>query len=174
MVRFCIAAIIQVVYSDGSTATASNTGTISVASGVTYSIGMEVLRNDLGSANERVSGVTFNGQSIGACNPDGGDYDCTFYNCNSELTTSTYTATSDTINVDLTYTGHSYDCDCDMNDWSCSKEGTVAGRTAMTAVARFTLIPIPGALGLITMPPYMFSHSRTASCVIYKFENYLL
>ena len=135
-------AIMQVVYSAGTTATSSNTGAISVASGVTYRIVMHVLRNDLGSASERVTGVTFNGHSIGACNPDGGDYDCTFYNCNSELTRSTYTATSDTINVDLTYTGHSYDCDCDVNDWSCSSEGTVVGRTAMTAVAQFILIPI--------------------------------
>ena len=134
-------AIMHVVYSAGIFATSSNTGAISVASGVTYRIVMQVLRNDLGDAGEDVSGVTFNGQSIGACNPDGGDYDCTFYNCNSELTMSTYTATSDTINVDLTYTGHSYDCDCDVNDWSCSMEGTVAGRTKVTAVARFTLIP---------------------------------
>ena len=34
---------------------------------------MEILRNGLGGADERVSGVTFDGQSIGACNPDG-DY----------------------------------------------------------------------------------------------------
>ena len=117
-------------------------GSMLLLHGVTYSIVMEVLLNDLGDAGEKVSGVTFNGHSIGGCNPDGGQYNCTFYNCARELTSRNYTATSDTINVDATYLGYSHGCDCDVNDWSCSKEGTVAGRTAITAVARFILTPI--------------------------------
>jgi hypothetical protein len=41
----------------------------------------------------------------------------------------------------LVFTGHSCDCDCDKATWQCSAQSTVAGRTAMTAVARFTLTP---------------------------------
>lgn len=102
---------------------------------------MEVLRNDLGGDDEKVSDIKFDGVSIGSCNPDGGDYDCTFYNCQSALTETTYTPASSTINVELVYTGHSHDCDCDVSSWECSEENTVAGRAAMTAVARITLTP---------------------------------
>ena len=84
----------------------------------------------------------------------GGDYDCTFYDCNSELAHTTYTPSGNMINVQLTFTGHSHDCDCDTGDWSCSKQDTVAGRTAMTAVARFTLVQIaPTPAATTTAPP---------------------
>ena len=86
-----------------------------------------------------MSSIKFDGVSIGSCNPDGGDYDCTFYDCESALTETTYTPTSNMINVELIFTGHSKDCDCDTATWDCSKEDTVEGRTAMTAVARITL-----------------------------------
>lgn len=130
----------QVIYTSGTTALASNTGTIfGVASGTTYNVKVEVLRNDLASASEYVSAITFDGSSIGSCNPDGGDYDCTFYNCASTLSSTTYTPTSTTIAVVLTFVGHSHDCDCDTTTWQCSQENTVSGRVAMTAVARISL-----------------------------------
>jgi len=103
---------------------------------------VEVLRNDLGSDSERVSAIQFDGTSMGDCNPDGGDYDCTMYDCASTLSSMYYTATASTIAVELTFTGHSHDCDCDTTSWECSKENTVSGRTAMTAVARVTLTPL--------------------------------
>jgi hypothetical protein len=107
-----------------------------------YDLKVEILRNDLGGAHERVSSIKLDGTTVGSCNPDGGDYDCTFYDCESAVTQKRYTPASNTIDVELIYTGHSHDCDCDTSNWQCSKENTVAGRTAMTAVARLTLTPL--------------------------------
>lgn len=45
------------------------------------------------------------------------------------------------VDVNVRLTGHSKDCDCDMNTWECSEEGTVAGRTGMTAVGKFVFTP---------------------------------
>jgi len=135
--------VIEVIYSSGTSAQASNTGTISgVTAGIKYHVKVEVLRNDLGSDSERVSAIQFDGTSMGDCNPDGGDYDCTMYDCASTLSSMYYTPTASTIAVVLTFTGHSHDCDCDLETWECSKENTVSGRTAMTAVARVTLTPL--------------------------------
>ena len=71
------------VYSSG-TSTSPNptvTGTIAVTPGVEYVVQMEVLRNDLSDPSEKVAAVTLDGAAIGGCNPDGGDYDCTFCEC---------------------------------------------------------------------------------------------
>ena len=74
----------------------------------------------------------------GSCYADGGDYDCTFYTCTSS---ATFTATSSSVSVDVRMQGHSWDCDCDTSTWVCSQENTVAGRTAVSMAARFTILP---------------------------------
>ena len=130
--------VTQVIYSEGTAAQTNNAGTITVVPGVTYIVSMEILRNDLGSSSERVVDVTLDGTSIGGCNPDGHDYDCTFFTCSQSPSVSSATGN---IAVNLEYAGHSWDCDCDKESWECSKEDTVSGRTKMTAVARFTLTP---------------------------------
>ena len=58
------------------------------------------------------------------------------------------------IDVVMTYAGHSHDCDCDTSSWQCSKQDTVAGRTPMEAVARFTLTPKYSLLASIHRPIY--------------------
>ena len=86
------AVVIEVIYSAGrdSSTTQYNEGSITVQPGVKYTVDVEVLRNDLASWNERVEdillrpdqGIQGAGQvSIGGCNPDGDDQDCTFFNC---------------------------------------------------------------------------------------------
>ena len=109
---------------------------------IAYSPKIEVLRNDLGSASEKVSKITFDGAVIGDCNPDGEDYDCTFFDCYNTIKTKTISSETGLIPVSLTYQGHSWDCDCDKETWMCSRESSIPGRTPMTAVARFTLTPI--------------------------------
>ena len=116
-----------------------NDGTINVKAGQKYNVSFEILRNDLGSPSEYVQDVVIDGIHLGGCNPTGGDYDCTFHNCEYASPT-TIVATSDTITASIFLVGHSHDCDCDMTTWECSMENTVAGRTPMTAVGRFTLI----------------------------------
>ena len=68
------------IYSPGKTVQ-PNTGNITVQPGLKYAVNVEILRNDLGSWSERVTDITLDGTSIGGCNPDGGDHDCTFFNC---------------------------------------------------------------------------------------------
>ena len=141
--------VVVMVYSEGETAQANQTGTATVVDGVTYDIKTEILRNNLGGADEKVTRILVNGVELDGsnpgCNPDGGNYDCTFFDCSSG-STPPLTATSTEMVFRLAYEGHSRGCDCNKTTWesgdtSCSKEDTVAGRTPMTAVARFTLTP---------------------------------
>jgi hypothetical protein len=120
-------------------------GTITgLVPGAQYAVSVEVLRNDLGSSSEFVRSITINNKGMGACYPDGGDYDCTFFSC--PLSTSVKATSSGQAAVAMVFTGHSWDCDCDTAlsalDMSCSKESTISGRTAMKGVARFTLVPV--------------------------------
>jgi len=140
--------VVAMVFSAGRTGNLPGqqeyTGRATVVDGVKYKINTEVLRNDLASGSERVNRILVNGVNLGGCNPDGGDYDCTFFNCFSSP--MFFTATSTEVVIRVTYQGHSWDCDCDTTTWesgdsSCSKEKTIAGRTPMSAVARFTFTP---------------------------------
>ena len=119
-------------------------GSIKVTKGVTYSLKVEVLRNDLGDSNEKVASITVDGREVGkkdgaACNPDGGDSDCTFFDCEAQLSENlVVTANSSTIKVALDFKEHSWACDCDKKTWKCSKKGSKKGGE-MEAVARVTL-----------------------------------
>ena len=84
--------VTEVIYSAGrdSSTTQYNEGSIAVQPGVKYTVDVEVLRNDLASWNERVEDILLRPDqgiqgaeqvSIGGCNPDGDDQDCTFFNC---------------------------------------------------------------------------------------------
>ena len=82
--------VTEVIYSAGTSATQYNEGSITVRPGVKYTVDVEVLRNDLGGSGERVEDILLRPDqgiqgadqvSIGGCNPDGGDQDCTFFNC---------------------------------------------------------------------------------------------
>ena len=127
------------IYSSGTTAYSANSGTIMVQPGMQYTVKVEILRNDLGGRNERVTDITLDGRSIGGCNPDGGDYDCTFFNC--PITPVTVVSQTGTIDVVMYFTGHSYDCACNTQSWYCAYEGRWGHLTPMTAVGRFTLTP---------------------------------
>ena len=125
------------IYSSGTSAYSSNSGTIMVQPGIQYTVNVEILRNDLASSDERVQDITLDGRSIGGCNPDGGDNDCTFFNC--PITPVTVVSQTGSIEVIMYFTGHSHDCDCNTQTWNCYPEGS--GPTPMTAVGRFTLTP---------------------------------
>ena len=43
-----------------------------------YRLKVEVLRNDLADSDEKGADIALDGVSIGDCNPDGSDLDCTF------------------------------------------------------------------------------------------------
>merc|ERR1712193_25117 len=128
------ATINWIIYTEGTTPQFDNTGEIPGAvPGLEYDVSVEVLRSDLGSSDEYVSDITLEGKSLGSCNPDGNDYDCTFYRCPN---TGKVTGPSDgKFDVNMQFRGHSHDCDCDKNSWVCSKENTVWGRKPMTAVS---------------------------------------
>ena len=71
------------------------------------------MRNDLGQASEYVKSIAVGGTNMGACRPDGGDYDCTFFQCPFDTTTVVTASASGTVPVAMVFTGHSRDCDCD-------------------------------------------------------------
>ena len=75
-----VAVVTKVIYT-GNTVKRFNSGTITVQPGLQYSVNVEILRNDLASSSEKVQDITLDGISIGGCNPDGNDFDCTFFNC---------------------------------------------------------------------------------------------
>ena len=133
----------HVIYGQGTTPTEEATyeDKLKVHPDTLYNIKVEVLRNDLGGASEKVSAITLNDINIGDCNPDGEDYDCTFFDCAQTLSTKSITSNDGTILASLDYVGHSRDCDCDMKTWKCAKEETEPSFTPMTAVARITLTP---------------------------------
>ena len=108
-----------------------------------YTVMAQVLRNDMGSTSEKLSSITMDGVQIlskGDCNPPGHDHDCDFWTCPT-VTGKPVLSQTGSIAVTLDFKETSWDCDCDTRTWQCSKENTVAARTAMEAVVRFTLTP---------------------------------
>ena len=132
------------IYGEGKVDEPIYESTINVVPNVDYNVKIEVLRNDLGEEYEKVSEIAIDGVVIGDCNPDGDDYDCTFFDCQDSIQNSTITSETGSILVALTYQNHSWDCDCDKETWACSKENENPTWTPMTAVARITLSPANG------------------------------
>ena len=48
-----------------------------------YRLKIEVMRTDTDAIDEKVSDIRVDGRSIGGCNPDGEENECTFYDCSS-------------------------------------------------------------------------------------------
>ena len=107
-----------------------------------YWIKLEVLQNDLADSDEKVSRIEIDGKNIGECNPTGGDFDCTFFNCAPDLLSNQISSENGRLKVKLTYQGHSKDCDCDKQTWRCKRENLDNSLTPMVAVARITLTPM--------------------------------
>ena len=133
----------HVIYRSGTSPATDNTGTIAVVPNTQYWVQFEILRNDLGNPGEYVLGVSIGGVNMGACYANrqhgSSDYDCTFYECYAGQNPVTVSSSTGNLAVNIRLTGHSWDCDCDTSTWDCSSENSIAGRTRMTAVGRFTL-----------------------------------
>ena len=135
------------IHTSGTTANTDNEGTIHVQPNTRYHVRFEILQNDLHSASEKVTAVWVDGEDLGECNPTGGDYDCTFWDCSPSQKSLIITSkSSGKVEVNMKLTGHSWDCDCDTTTWECSKQDTVSGRTKMTAVGIFILTPVGEAI----------------------------
>ena len=132
-----------VVYQEGTgKGTNPVVGTLTVKTGVTYSVSVEILRNDLQHSSEYVTSVKIGDDGspltdLGECHPDGGDYDCTFFRCQSLATT--FKPSKSTMRIEIELVENHWACDCDTSTWQCSKKGTVTGLTSVTAVGRITL-----------------------------------
>ena len=59
-------------------------GSLAVTSGIQYTAKIEILRTDTSETGEHAD-VTIGGQNFGKCNPDGGDGDCSWYDCSNDL-----------------------------------------------------------------------------------------
>ena len=137
---------------------------ITVVPHLKYGIKVEVLRNDLAGDWEKVSAITVSGVNIGECNPDGTDFDCTFYDCTSSMTKTTLSFQNESVKVVLHFQGHSSDCVCDKDTWEGVTEqrhSTNPNFTSMIAVARITLTPIKGAYIVVII---------MGKCGLYKYS----
>ena len=116
---------------------------------MTYTVKAAVLRNDLEHVpSEKVRSIKLDGKELFAdgCELPGFDHDCDFYDC-PLVKDFAITSTTGTIAVKMDFVEHSHDCDCDLSTWRCGdKNVKIAGRVPMEAVARFTLIVVPGEL----------------------------
>ena len=128
----------------------------------------EVLRNDMGSASEKLASITLDGVQMlprGGCNPPGSDYSCDFWTC-PVVSAAQVVSKTGSIAVTFDVRETSWDCDCDTKTWQCSAENRVAGRTAMEAAVRFTLTPTTTGRNspMITQAPRPLPGTATA-CV---------
>ena len=146
-----MAPVTKVVYQEGDfgydETSATYTAIFYVPPHVEYQLRVEVLQSDLGSTSEKITDIDVDGISfmVGDCNPPGDDYACTFYDCTPFMTRKTTSSATGIIEIDVRYTGHSKDCNCDKTTWECKDEITSdaeAFGSPMAAVARITLTPI--------------------------------
>ena len=123
--------------------------TTTVTPKMEYAIKFEILLNDLGHPHEKVSKLELNGKNVGGCNPDcppvtAGECDhlCTFYDCTSQLTTTSVSSDSEILDMKLEIQGNSRDCDCNKTTWECKQQNQDPTLAPMEAVAKITLTPI--------------------------------
>ena len=114
---------------------------IPVTPNVIYSIRLEVLQSGLGGSNKKVWDIKFDDNKIGACNLPGPGNSCHFHECGSAITLREISSTSGKLVVDLRYSSHSHECDCDKMTWDCNPKGNIAGRSNIVAAARVILTP---------------------------------
>jgi hypothetical protein len=116
-------------------------GYIEASPGERYYLKMEVLMSDIGEVHEKVESVTINGQSMGECNPRGGDYECIFFKCPAEMEVTV--PRDGKVNIKAKYVGNSHDCNCNLTTLQCSDErSSRPGHTfPVRAMVRFTMTP---------------------------------
>ena len=104
-----------------------------------YRVKVEVLRTDTEDPDEKVSAITLNGEHFGSCNPDGGQAECSYFDClrpnNGDYLNKTVIRSSDgQIRIELRYSNNVHNVPCPLNGIS------------VTAAARVTLTPIQGEI----------------------------
>ena len=128
------------VFEEGSVAGSTLTyfSEIDVYPDVKYTIAVHVLQNGLEDSDANVN-IIVEGNSIGTCNPDGNNNDCSFYDCSSHVTSRVYSSPSGKISVELQYSGTSAAyCSCDTTSWACSSDIV---RTQVVMAANIELKP---------------------------------
>ena len=120
----------------GSTSTYSEV--INVYPDVKYIVTVYVLQNGLQDKDANVN-IIVEGNSIGECNPDGNNNDCSFHDCSSQVSSRVYSSALGEISVTLQYAGNSAGyCTCDTTSWACSSG---IERSPIVAAAKIELKP---------------------------------
>ena len=92
-------------------------GTVSVQSNSRYDLTIEILRTDTGDSSEYAD-IILDGNSLGKCNPDGDDGDCTWYTC-SNLLSKEIRTTSNEVDIKIQFSSGVkvgiYPCNGDKN-----------------------------------------------------------
>jgi hypothetical protein len=126
-------------HTSGNGGDSTFSGNIVVEYGEMYDVKIEALRCDLAGISEYVKSVKLGGIDFGECHPDGGDYDCTYFDCGLNAVVG---PTMAYVTAEVTTTDASKDCDCDEDTGECSKEANQKnGRTPVKGGIRFTLTP---------------------------------
>ena len=143
--------IAQMVYQEGTDVlTGTYTGTVTLISGIPYTISFEILRCDLGGDDEYVTGAFINGENVlydGECNPIGADNDCTFYRCIVDITFRTMTFDATSVDLSISLTEHASSCKCNIDEnpmhWDCfpHDDASQADATRVVAAGRFIFTP---------------------------------
>ena len=114
-----------------------------------YRLRFEVLLNDLGGIDEKVSKIEFNDVPMGECNPlcEGMtetecDNACIFYDCSSQLDNTIVTSGTPTMTLEVKFEGISGDCDCNKSTGECKTKDLNGNMTPVMAAAKITLIPL--------------------------------
>ena len=116
-------------------------GTIDVRPNISYALEVELLRTDLDAESENAE-IFVDGESIGTCNPSGGQGDCTFFKCSQmnhgqNVPVKTVTSKSGVIHFQANYSSEVGS----GSGLSCSVNGVEAAGFAVVTLTKGRLLP---------------------------------
>ena len=113
---------------------------VNVLRNTSYEIKIEILKNDLGTDDKKMTVIKVDGTSIGNCYSSGENDVCSFYDCSFHLTSKHIISSTGVFDFEFIYSKHLQNCSCDKETWICEKPNTTLPQ--MIAAARITLTPI--------------------------------
>ena len=112
---------------------------INVVRNTGYEIQIEILKNDLGKDDKKVTSIKVDGKDIGDCYPSVYDETCGFYDCSLHLKSKYIFSPTGVIHVEMYYSRHSQKCGCDIETFNCDRLNKK--RPQIKTAAKITLTP---------------------------------
>ena len=105
-----------------------------------YEIQIEILKNDLGKYDKKVTSIRVDGKHIGDCYPSVHDEACSFYDCSLHLKSNHIFSATGVIHVEMYYSRHSQKCSCDKETFNCDILNKT--RPQIKTAAKIALTPV--------------------------------